>query len=373
MSELPAIPIGDDVVDVELLDDDESNLPATPFDINRQLTPEAAESMANSGRVNTRRTYTERWTAFANWCLKNDGRTPGPPTTEENLISYVDYLCRKWVDPGTVRLTVAAIRWMNARAGHKDTPSQEAALQRYADHRHQWNEAGYEQKSSPPLALVRLRAMVACCPEDTLAGLRNTVLLMLGYYMRARRSELAKLRINDIKFVTPKLIVARKRVSKNDKEGGKEYEIDDPRCVRAVRKWIDALVELGEGGWNMPLLRNVNKWDQVRPIGKKGGYGLTPVAINLIVKRLARQAKLDVADDVTAHGLRAGVPTDLGAKGYSAADIKAITGDWKSTEQVDKYRKIGRRMAGVRSDEGRHSEALSMLRFDNDEPGEERE
>ncbi|MEU1630910.1 hypothetical protein ABZ746_37830 [Streptomyces sp. NPDC020096] len=35
--------------------------------------------------------------------------------------------------------------------------------------------------------------------------------------------------------------------------------------------------------------------------------------INTAVQRIARRANLDVADDVTAHGLRAGVPTDLGA------------------------------------------------------------
>lgn len=39
-----------------------------------------------------------------------------------------------------------------------------------------------------------------------------------------------------------------------------------------------------------------------------------------------------------------------------------MTGDWSSTEQVETYRKIGRRRVGKKSDEGRRSGALSMLR-----------
>ena len=363
MSEtLPAVPTDAQIVDAELVDD--TPLPALPADINRQLTPEAAQAMAKSGRANTRRTYTERWSAFANWCLNNDGRAPGPPTTEETLISYVDALCRKGTDPGTIRLTIAAVRWMNARAGHQDTPNQDAALQRYADHRYEWNEAGNQQRSAPPLDLARIRQMLAACPTDTLTGLRDRALILVGYYMRARRSELSKLRIDDAEFVTDDLLVTRKRVSKNDKQSeGKEYEIDDPTCITAVRQWVAALAERGQASPDLPLLRSVDRWENLGPVSAKG-IGITPVAINTAVQRIATRAGLDVAADVTSHGLRAGVPTDLGGQGYSAPEIKDMTGDWRSTGQVEKYRKVGRRRAGKRSDEGRRSGALSMLRID---------
>lgn len=331
-----------EVVDAELVVGAHDNLPALldePVDINRRLTPEAAEAMANSGRTNTRRTYTERWAAFANWCAAG-GRVPGPPTTEENLVSYVDHLCRRDVDPGTVRLTIAAVRWMNARAHHPDTPDQAAALQRYADHRYAWNETGHEARSAPPLDLARVRQMLDACPPDTLTGLRDRVLILLGYYMRGRRSELAKLRIRDVPFVAEDLIVARKRVSKNDKQSqGREYEIDDPTCLDAVRRWLAALDEHGQKAPHLPLLRSIDRWGNLGPVSASG-QGITPVAINSAVQRIALRAGLDVADTVTAHGLRAGVPTDLGALGYSAGEIKEMTGDWSSTDMVEKYRKI---------------------------------
>ncbi|GII59868.1 hypothetical protein Pth03_82570 [Planotetraspora thailandica] len=93
------------------------------------------------------------------------------------------------------------------------------------------------------------------------------------------------------------------------------------------------------------------------------------MAINNTVQAIAWRAGIDVANTVTAHGLRAGVPTDLGAQGYSAAEIKDMTGGhWSSTDMVEKYRKTGRRRAGKRSDESRSSGALSMLRVEQTIP-----
>ncbi|MFJ6811670.1 hypothetical protein ACIQRK_37740 [Streptomyces anulatus] len=40
--------------------------------------------------------------------------------------------------------------------------------------------------------------------------------------------------------------------------------------------------------------------------------------------------------------------------------IKEITNDWSSTEQVEKYRKIGRRRAGKKTDD-RRSKAITEL------------
>lgn len=356
-----------EVVDAELLPGGEAAL--TPVaDINDTLTAEAAEDLANSGRDNTRRTYEERWRAFANWCAAN-GRAPGPPTTETNLTSYISYLRRRDTQPGIMRLAIAAIRHMNARAGYEKHPDQAAALKVYQDHRHAWKAAGRGQRSSAPIDLPRLRPMLDRCRPDTVTGKRDRVLLLLGYYMRARASELSSLRVSDLEFVSAELLVATKRVSKNDKsDTGREYEIDDPACLAAVREWLAALAEQGQDDKHLPLLRAVDKWGRLGPISPKG-WGLTRQAVNSIVKRIAKEAALDVADDITAHGLRAGVPTDLGAKGYTAGEIKEITGDWSSTEMVDRYRKVGLRRAGKRTDDGRRAAALSMLKVQVAEEG----
>lgn len=354
----------DTVVEAELVDDNH-RLPAVPahVDINDTLTDEAAEDLANSGRENTRQTYEDQWKAFARWCAAN-GRIPGPPTTSKNLASYVSHLRRKDSPPGTLRLAITAVRHMNARAGHEDTPDSAPALKIYQDHRYAWAGAGKGQKSSAPVDLARLRQMLAVCPADTLIGLRDRVLLGSGYFIRGRASELAQQRLGDHEWVAANLVVFTKRVSKNDKNSeGREYEVDDPTFLADLRAWTTALADLGQADRHLPLLRNVDMWGNLGPVSTKTGQGITRQAINSIVKARALEAGVDAADAVTAHGLRAGVPTDLGAQGFSAGEIKDITGDWASTEMVERYRKIGLRRAGKRTDEGRRASALSMLRI----------
>lgn len=352
-------------LEVELVHDAElvvagDDLPAV-LDVNETLTAEAEEDLANSGRENTRQTYEDRWKAFAKWCAAS-GRTPGPPTTAKNLTSYISYLRRRGTQPGTLRLAIAAIRHMNARAGHEQHPDQAAALKIYQDHRHEWQKAGRGQRSSAPVDLERLRLMLNQCPPDSPTGARDRCLVLLGYYIRGRASELSALAVADLSFVSANLIVVTKRVSKNDKsDAGREYEIDDAGCIQAVRDWLAILAQHGQDDRTLPLLRTVDQWGNLGPVSAKG-WGLTRQAVNAIVKRLAEAAEIDVASEITAHGLRAGVPTDLGAAGYSAAEIKEITGDWSSTEMVEKYRKVGLRRAGKRVDEGTRAAALSMLR-----------
>jgi site-specific recombinase XerD len=350
------------IYDAEIVSTDD-RLPAVPaaVDINDTLTDEAAEDLANSGRENTRQTYEDQWKAFARWCAAN-GRRPGPPTTSRNLASYISHLRRKDTPPGTLRLAITAVRHMNARAGHEDTPDSAPALKIYQDHRYAWAAAGKGQKSSAPVDLERLRQMLAVCSPGTLAGQRNRVMLLLGYYIRGRASELAALRIGDLEFVSDALVVVHKRVSKNDKNStGREYEVDDPDTLAALRTWLTSLEAAGEGGRHLPVLRNIDMWGNIGPVNARG-QGLTRQAINNLVKSIAQTAGVDVSDSVTAHGLRAGVPTDLGAQGFTAAEIKDITGDWASDEMVERYRKTGLRRAGKRADSGRRAAALSMLR-----------
>lgn len=217
--------------------------------------------------------------------------------------------------------------------------------------------------------------MVAACDPDTDPGKRDRALLLLGYHMRARASELSALRVGDIALITGTLMVATKRVSKNDKSSeGREYEITDPACIAAVRAWLAVLADHDQRGPERPLLRGVDRWGHLRRPSPKG-WGLSRQSVNTLVQQIAKRAGIvgaaeqsDLAAEVvTAHGLRAGVPTDLGRLGKTAAEIKEITGDWASLEMVERYRKIGRRMAGVRGDEGHRAQALDMLRLDDGE------
>ncbi|MFF5050110.1 site-specific integrase [[Kitasatospora] papulosa] len=165
--------------------------------------------------------------------------------------------------------------------------------------------------------------MIAGCP-DTRGGLGDEAICYLGFYCRGRRSELARVRMASVEFVSDDLAVVRKWTSRNDKaDASREYEIGDPKAVAALRRWTNPLQE---GGHGAPLLRRVDQRGSIRPVSTKG-RGLTPPAVNEAVKRLARRVNLDVAGDVTSHRLHADAPSDLGRLDYSVGEIKEITGD----------------------------------------------
>ncbi len=176
--------------------------------------------------------------------------------------------------------------------------------------------------------------MIEATDPETLAGKRDRALLVLGFALMARRSELAALRIGDVRFTDNGLTVLI-RTSKTDQDAmGAEVNIPvgvhpDTDPVRVVRAWLAALAELG--GTDGPLLRRINRWGQLQPDGMSGA------AVNEAVQRLAAAANLEGAADFTAHGLRAGGPTEAAKAGYPTSFI-AEHGRWsKSSTQVLEY------------------------------------
>ena len=176
--------------------------------------------------------------------------------------------------------------------------------------------------------------MIETTDPDALAGQRDRALLVLGFSMMARRSELAALRIGDVRFTDDGLTVLV-RSSKTDQDAaGAEVHIPhgvhpDTDPVRVTRAWLDALAEhqVTEG----PLLRRINRWGQLQDGGMSGA------AVNEAVQRLAVVAGLDGAADFTAHGLRAGGPTEAAKAGHPTSFI-AEHGRWsKTSPQVLEY------------------------------------
>ncbi|MFD3549343.1 hypothetical protein ACFWUW_27715 [Streptomyces sp. NPDC058655] len=116
---------------------------------SKELTEEAKKDPANTGaREKTRETYDFWFKAFANWCA-TPRPAPGPPTTEANLVSYVSYVRRAEIGFDTLRLTIAAVVKMNARAGRGERPSTVKALKVYTDARHEQREAGWARGPHP--------------------------------------------------------------------------------------------------------------------------------------------------------------------------------------------------------------------------------
>lgn len=306
--------------------------PVTPHDPNTALSPGALDRLDRSIPDNTKSAYRRQARDFITWCQRH-GRVTLPATTQ-TLADYVSHLCDQDKAPSTIEQAIATIRVAHRQAGHKGQPDTEAALRILKTHKRDRAEAGKRRRKAPPVTLDILRAMVDVAAPSTLAGRRDRVLIILGFAMMARRSELAALRTEDVSFTDDGLTILI-RSSKTDQEAvGAEVNIPhgvhpDTDPVRVVRAWLAALAE--HGTVDGPLLRRINRWDQIQP------GGLSGAAINERVRKLAIQAGLPNAPAFTAHGLRAGGPTEAAKAGQPVSFI-ADHGRWsKNSTQVLEY------------------------------------
>lgn len=303
-----------------------------PHDPNAVLSPAALDRLDRSVPENTKSAYRRQALAFITWCQQHGRDTL--PASPQTLADYVSHLCDLDRAPSTIEQAIAVIRVAHREAGHDGQPDTRAALRILKTHKKDRAAAGKRKRKAPPVTLTALRAMVDAADPSTLAGRRDRVLLVLGFAMMARRSELAALRIEDITFTDDGLTVLI-RSSKTDQEAaGAEVNIPhgvhpDTDPVRVVRAWLDTLAE--HGAEDGPLLRHVNRWGQLQP------GGLSGAAINERVRALAIRAGLPNAPAFTAHGLRAGGPTEAAKAGQPVSFI-AEHGRWsKTSPQVMEY------------------------------------
>lgn len=327
-----------------------ANLPAHPDTLISDSTRDRIE---RSVPENTRLAYERQWNAFTAWCATADRSCL--PATAETLAEYVSHLADLDRAPSTIEQAIAAVRTIHRQQGHQAQPDTAGALAVLKAHKRDRAAAGKRKRKAPPVTLAPLRAMIDATDPDTLAGLRDRVLLVLGFAMMARRSELAALRIEDLSFTDDGLTVLI-RASKTDQDAvGTEVNIPrgshpDTDPVRVVQAWLDALAltakesvkresdpdrkaELLKAVTSGPLLRRINRW------GRKlqGDGGMSGAAVNERVQALAMAAGLEGAKQFTAHGLRAGGPTEAAKKKTPVAFI-AEHGRWSAkSPQVHEY------------------------------------
>lgn len=317
-----AVDVGQDAAAVVLAD-----APAAVSD-------SAADRITRSVPENTARAYARQWGQFEDWCLSRAEPVRPLPAAELTLAEYVNHLADRGLAPASIEQAIAVVRSRHTKAGFEGQPRTAGALAILRTHRRDRAGDGKAKRQAPPVTLGPLRAMAEVCDPGTAAGLRDRVLLVLGFAGMLRRSELAALNLGDVAFTEDGLVLTV-RMSKTDQEAkGSEVLIPpgshpDTDPVRVVRAWIEYLRRRGVTSGR--LLRSVTHK------GARIGEGMTPTAINDAVRRLAAKAELPNAAAYTAHGLRAGGPTEASRRGVPTATI-ARHGRWSPTSpQVMEY------------------------------------
>lgn len=172
-------------------------------------------------------------------------------------------------------------------------------------------------------------AAVGSIKGDSLRAKRDRALLLLGFAMAARCSELTGLDIEDLQFSERGLYVTIKR-SKTDQEGiGTKIAVvpGATACpIVAVKEWMSA-----GGITSGPLFRRIRNPKSQRVMPDR----LHHQAVSLVVKAHISKLGLEVGD-FSAHSLRAGFLTSAANRGASIFKMRAVSRH-KSIDVLSSY------------------------------------
>lgn len=318
-----------------------------PLDL---VVSDEAIQRVNRGRAeSTQRSYDKHWGRFVAWCGQD--RTP-LPCTAHTFLEYANHLMRQGKAKPTIVAATTAIRDRHKKAGYAkpDMDAVQLALVSYGGDR---ADERKRKKQASAFSLADLSKMVAACPLDTLQGLRDRTVLVLGTAMMARRSELAALTTADISEDANGLLVYVAQ-SKTDQGGeGEEVPISywahaDACPVRLTTAWAMQLAD--RGITSGPLLRRIDRHGRIGGEPEFAGRnkdmaGFRPdgQAIGVILRRVAQAAGVTSLPNLSAHSLRASGATIARDLGGDPLEITRL-GRWVdgSTVALGYFRRVDR-------------------------------
>ena len=222
---------------------------------------------------NTIRAYRSDFIQYQTWCSHNN--IDSIPATADGMAQYVDYLAtiRK---SATIRRRINSLGTVLKLSKHHDPTKQpEVILAIKRMHR----KIGRAQQQATPLTKPLLNQLLGTC-DDSLRGLRNQVLLRLGYETMRRRSELCAFRFEDICLAPNRKPAIRLNFSKTDQFGtGKILPISQ-ELFDLLEKWRGMISDEGY------ILRSISRHGYI-------GNNLHPASISTLLKALQKDLKMD--------------------------------------------------------------------------------
>ncbi len=275
------------------------------------LVARAQEYARSSQAASTRRAYASDLRDFDAFCAARG--VSSFPAEAQTIALYVAASADR-VKVSTIRRRLAAISVRHRRAGlespcaHRIVRDVVSGIAR---------AKGTAPRRVDAITLDVMQPLLLAVRGDDVAAKRDRSIVLLGFACALRRSELAALQLEDLRFSKRGLLVRIAR-SKTDQEGqGVELAVpfveNHALCaVRAVRAWIDA-VGITEG----PLFRSLTPHRRVQD---------APIAgrdVANLVQTLARRARLD--GDFSGHSLRSGFVTSAVQAHVSVDNIMRTT------------------------------------------------
>jgi site-specific recombinase XerD len=274
-------------------------------------------SLEGAYAPNTIRSYRSDFEHYATWCHKYQY---DPFNIHED--KFADYILQMGES-----LTVATIQRRVASLGSifnltkSSNPTKEPVV--ILTFKKLRRKFGKPQKQATPLTYDILTKLKDVCPDD-IVGLRNKLLLQLGYETMRRRSEICQFKFEDLQHHGNHRHALLLRHSKTDQYNqGKIIPISSELSVM-ILKWSLAIDQ--DSGH---ILRSFK-----RNLSTKSF--LTPASINHILKDLQKQAGLNQIGELSGHSFRVGAALDLLNKNIPLEKIM-LRGGWKSETSAMRY------------------------------------
>jgi integrase len=307
----------------------------TSLALTRERTLQKRTDLQNKARIfirqsksdRTLRAYENAWQDFLAFCQAEDlAPLPALPETVSLYIAYI----ADHAKVSTIQQRLVAISQAHQAAGYTSPTSDLEVRATMGGVR---RAKGVAPKTKRATTTRILKQMLQTLPTDTLQGLRDRALLLMGFAGAFRRSELVGLQVSDFAKVEEGYVVTLRR-SKTDQEAagrhiGIPHGTSPETCpVRSLDRWLKE-AKITEGY----VFRSVKKGGKVTP------EGLGDRSVALIVKKVAASAGFD-PDQFAGHSLRAGLATAAAVAGVSERKIMDQTGH-RSEAMVRRYIRDG--------------------------------
>ena len=287
---------------------------ATIATADLDLTAERAKEYGRSAKSGaTQRAYAADLADFRAWCEAHG--LSALPATSQTIALYLTSLADGGRKVATIRRRLAAIADLHAQHGIENPAHAKAVREIIRGIARELGTAPHKKAALTTDGLrAALRTIDAACD---LRAVRDRALLLVGFHGALRRSELAAIDVEDLRFERKGVVLTIRR-SKTDQEAqGVEIGLPqhpDPAIdpVRALRSWLDAA-----GIISGPVFRSFSMRGELQDRRIDGRD------VARILQRAAKDAGID--GDIGGHSLRAGFVTAAAKAGVSIDRIAAVS------------------------------------------------
>ena len=266
---------------------------------------------------NTIRAYRSDFIQYQTWCSQN--KLKPIPATADTMAVYVDHLSNI-SKSATIRRRINSLGTILKLSKNYDpTKEPEVILALKRMHR----KIGRAQEQAAPLTKILLDQLLNNC-DNSIRGIRNQVLLRLGYETMRRRSELCTLKFEDIRRAPNGKPAIKLNFSKTDQFGAGKILPIAQELFDLVEKWRSLVSDEGY------ILRSINRHGHI-------GNNLHPASISTILKALQKDLKVDSDEQpLSGHSFRVGAALDLLEQGEPLERIM-LRGGWQTDSTAMSY------------------------------------